>query len=76
MQADTSERPALTLDGEATAILDAIDRAGGVPQQIADIAVAARISERTAADVTVRLAAVGVLTFRYDGHAFGIVRAE
>ena len=76
MQADPEQRPALTLDGEATAILDAIDRAGGVPQQIADIAVAARISERTAADVTVRLAAVGVLTFRYDGHAFGIVRAE
>ena len=76
MQADPEQRPALPLDGEATAILDAIDRAGGVPQQIADIAVAARISERTAADVTVRLAAVGVLTFRYDGHAFGIVRTE
>lgn len=76
MQADPEQRPALALDGEATAILDAVDRAGGIPQQIADIAVAARISERTAADVTVRLAAVGVLAFRYDGHAFGIVRAE
>lgn len=76
MQADATQSHALALDGEATAILDAIDSAGGTPQQIADIAVAAHISERTAADVTVRLAAVGVLDFRYDGHSFGIVRAE
>lgn len=76
MQADTSEHPALTLDGEATAILDAIDRAGGTPLQVNDIAIAARLSERTTADVIVRLAAVGVLTFRYNGHAFGITRPE
>ena len=76
MQADPEQRPALTLDGEATAILDAIDRADGTPLQVNDIAIAARLSERTTADVIVRLAAVGVLTFRYDGHAFGIVRAE
>ena len=40
--------------------------------------VARRVTDdvRNKLTVTVRLAAVGVLTFRYDGHAFGIVRAE
>lgn len=73
--ADTVAAPALSLDAEAAAVLDAVDKGDDVPADCAVIAVRAHLSERTAADIIVRLAAVGVLDFAYTGHGFGIIRA-
>lgn len=75
MEHSEAQGPALSLDGEASAILDAVDAAGGEPMQPERIAVATHLSERTTADVIVRLAAIGILGFAYTGHGFGIIRA-
>lgn len=73
LRADSDSIP-LRLDAEATAVLAAIDAAGTQPLTAEQIAYAAHISQQMADTVTARLAAVGVLTFAYTGHTFGIVR--
>lgn len=70
---DDSAGTTMRLDAEASAILAAVD-ASPFPVSPERLAVAAHLSRRTADEVIVSLAAVGVLDFRYDGHSFGVVR--
>ena len=68
---DDSGAQAFLLDDSATALLAAVRRAGGtaIPDRLP---LELHRSARATDDIIVRLAAIGLLEFRYDGHRFAI----
>lgn len=76
LRENPEDSTALQLDREAAAVIDAVTAGAPGPVSPARIAIAASMSQRTADAVIVRLAAAGILDFRYDGHSFGIIRCE
>lgn len=71
---DNDGASALCLGAEAAELLNAVDAAGDKPATAEQLARAAHLSQRATNDIITHLAAVGVLTFAFNGQGFGIVR--
>lgn len=74
MQADSADRPAamFALDDAASALLRAVTQATE-PVPVDTLPLALHMSVSATGDLIVRLAAMGLIDFAYNGHTFGLV---